>query len=215
MRTLMVFVAILLFAGAAVACGDDGEGGGSTSTPVETVIATSPVTGGSDGPTGIAPIDRTIEIVAQNDAAAFNALLRTRREACTEATGAGGPPKCFNAPGMPDDGTRVEAFPYYTCELEWQFDAQAFAERILPRLGELYAATQINESALPDLYPGGAYALIFTDAAGGETAHALVVTLVGIVAVDSRCGGSAPDYLADAPPFNAPRILYRGPAFEQ
>jgi hypothetical protein len=187
MRWTLFFLALVASL-AAAACDGDDESTPPTPTPTETPAATG---------TGIEAVDRVLLTVETADPVAFEGLLRAQSIPCTNEFGGGGPPKCFNAPGMPPEGTPVEVFPHDTCEREWQFDLSAFTERILPRIEELYAVVRIDPMTPPEELAHGAYGIVYPDATGFETAHALIVTNEGIVAVDTNCGGTAEIFLRE------------------
>jgi hypothetical protein len=160
-------------------------------------------------------VDSALVAVDTRDAPALAALMRTTSIACGTDDGLGGPPDCRSAPGMPAEGTVVDAFPWNTCEREWQFDLQAFAERLLERVGELYAIVRIENYTPENELPDGGYGLIYTNVDPRlETAHALILSDDGIVAADATCGGLAESFLLDQPPFNAPEVILEGPAFD-
>lgn len=210
--SLVALLAVLLVFSA---CDGGDDDGGAPPGPSATPEA-SPTSAASPGAgrTGIEAVDRVLAVVENGDPVAFEALLRARSIPCSTAAGVGGPPPCSGAPGMPPEGTPVEAFPYDTCEREWQFDLGAFTERILERIDQLYAVVRIESMPLPEELADGAYGLIYPDASGFETAHALLVTNDGVVAVDSSCGGTAEIFLQDGPPFDGPEVILEGPAFE-
>jgi hypothetical protein len=196
----------------AAACnGDDDSDTPPPGPPDTTATAgTTPET----SRTGIEAVDRVLIVVENGDPVAFEALLRPQTIPCTNETGVGGPPQCFNAPADLPEGTPVEVFPYYTCEREWQEDLAAFTERILERIDQLYAVVRVDPVTPPEELADGAYGIVYPDAQGFETAHALIVTDDGILAVDSSCGGTAEIFLQDGPPFYGPEVLLEGPAFE-
>lgn len=195
------------------ACGDGSSTGGQIPGATPTGV---PTTLPSERNTPEI-VDRAIASVNVNngDRAALAALIEPQRIACMNVEGLGGPPDCRAAPGTPSEGTIVEAFPYGTCEREWQFDLTAFAERFLNGAGTLYAVVSIETYTPQEELPDGGYGIIYTNADSRlETAHALVVTEDGIVAAHSLCGGTPATFLVDQPPFHAPDVILEGPAFE-
>jgi hypothetical protein len=153
--------------------------------------------------------------VENDDPIAFEALLRPRSIPCTNDTGGpGGPPQCFTPRTGRPEGTPVQVLPWDTCEREWQEDLAALTERILERIDVLYAVVRVDPITPPDELADGAYGIVYPDATGFETAHALIVTDDGILSIDSSCGGTAEIFLADGPPFYGPDVIHEGPAFE-
>ena len=182
----------------------------ATAAPSATAISTP---GGTA--TGIAIVDDVIAAVAGGNTATLAALIRPQRVPCANVQGLGGPPDCGAAPGAPPEGTIVDAFPFYTCEREWLFDLDTFAERWLTLIGDLYAVVRIDTPTPPEESPDGGYGIIYENVDPAvETAHALIVTDAGIVSADSLCGGLPEAFLEDGPPFDAPEVIYEGPAFD-
>jgi hypothetical protein len=163
--------------------------------------------------TGIEAVDRVLIAVENGDPVAFEALLRPQSLACSYDTDIGGPPNCAGAAGMPAEGTPVDVFPHDTCEREWQYDLTAFTERIMERIQELYAVVGIDPVTPPVELADGAYGIVYPDATGFATAHALIVTDDGVISVDSSCGGTAEVFLQDGPPFYGPELILEGSAF--
>jgi hypothetical protein len=188
-------------------------------TPTGSPTAEPPAPSGTA--TGIAEVDRVIEAVRAPSARGLATMMAYREIECTEAFGAGGPPKCFNAPGRPAEGTPVEVFPFLGCELEWQFDVEEFANRWMSTAGELFAVLRLERPVIdePEI-PTGAYAIVFTsDPAsdpGGSAGQALVLDAEGdVVMAVSGCGWELAQFLGDGIPFHGPEAVLRGPAFEE
>jgi hypothetical protein len=167
----------------------------------------------SEDLTGMEAVDRVLSAITSGDRVGFEALLVPQELACSYDTGIGGPPYCGAAPNMPAEGTAVSVFPYDTCEREWQFDLGDFTTRILERINDLYAVVRIDPVTPTAELAEGAYGIIYPDATGFATSHALIVTDNGIVSVDSLCGGTADAFLDDGPPFYGPELILEGPAF--
>ena len=214
-RRLALLAATFAAAGLLLAaCADEASSpeiptSAATSAPSATAISTPGGTG-----TGIAIIDDVIAAVDSGNTTSLAALIRPQRIACTNAQGLGGPPPCGAAPGAPPEGTIVAAFPFNTCEREWQFNLDTFAERWFTLIGDLYAVVRIDTLTPAEELPDGGYGIIYENIDPAvETAHALVVTDAGIVSADSLCGGPPDAFLDDGPPFNAPDVIFEGPAF--
>lgn len=209
---IMATAAVLLAACADEASSPEIPTAASTATGAASVTAVPTATGRE---TGIDAVDDVIAAVASGDAVSLAALIRPQRVPCANVQGLGGPPNCGAAPGAPPEGTVVEAFPFYTCEREWLFDLDTFAERWLTLIGDLYAVVRIDTPTPPEELPDGGYGIIYENADPAiETAHALILTDAGIVSADSLCGGRPEAFLADGQPFDAPDVIYEGPAFD-
>ena len=196
------------------ACGDDDTPPAPTATAP---AAATPTIASSATPsgTGVPLADRVAAAVAADDADALALLIQTQSLACSNAAGVGGPPPCSGAQGNPPEGTLVDAFPYGTCEREWQFDLVRFGRRFLDAAGELYAVVEIADPGGPAGLPASAtHAVIYASADPAlETGHALILSNDAIVAADSLCGGAVSTFLQDGPPLYGPEIVFEGPAF--
>jgi hypothetical protein len=74
----------------------------------------------ADRSTGVPELDAIIEAVESGDAASLRELIEFQTLGCTVELGEGGPPKCWNFPGVTQaEGTEVEAFELYGCAPDW------------------------------------------------------------------------------------------------
>ena len=207
--------AMAIAAVAMAACAGDDDRPDASPTVAARATAT-PVPSANAGGTGIETVDRVLEAIATRDVAALTELIVARDTPCSSDAGLGGPPSCGSTREPLPEGTLVRVFPWSTCEREWQTDIDAWAARFVERLGELYAVAHIDTFTPQEELPGGGYAIIYTEANPAfDTAHALIVTDTGIVAADTTCGGPASTFLLDQPPFHAPEVIVRGPAFDE
>jgi hypothetical protein len=230
MAPVMLLGALLLGALFLGACNGDDPAPTPTSTPTATATpaATPGVPEGTT--TGIAEVDAVIEAVLRDDAAALVALMQTVDVPCTNAQGAGGPPKCW-AGTTPDqarprptgrpEGTVLEVFPYSTCELEWRIDLDPVAEEATTVAGELFAVLALDQPLFTggeDYLPAAEHAIIFTGT-NADAESVLVVAIQGgrITFIDRACGAgtAARDYIDERPPYASAEVILRGPAYAE
>lgn len=193
----------------------------STGTPEATPTATRPAPEGDR--TGIAEVDAVIAAVEGDDPQALAALMQTVEAPCTNAQGAGGPPKCWTGTTVDQarpEGTVLEVFPYATCELEWRIDLDPVAEETLTVAGTLFAVLRLDRPLFTggeDYLPGAEYAVVFTGTnAGAESVVVVALEDDRVTFVDRACGAgtSARAYLDERPVYGSAEVILRGPAFE-
>jgi hypothetical protein len=209
-----MFAVALVMTSVLTACGDD-DGTDPTSDAPTSAPTSAATREPSQPETGIDVVDRALAAVAAGDSAALTALIQPMSVACTNETGAGGPPKCFNTPGELPEGTVVEVFPYDTCEREWQFDISAFSRRFLPRLGELYAVVRIEQYTEEEPLPVTGYGVIYANKDMElRTAHAMILDHRSVIVASSLCDGAPREFFSKVPLFNGAEVILEGPAFE-
>ena len=115
-----------------------------TATPAATPTAIAPrAAPGTE--TGIAEVDGVIRAVLNRDTAALAALMPLQSVACTNASGAGGPPKCpETATGYAPEGTAVQAFPVLQCEGFWVEETGTLIRELVRANPELYGVVQLR-----------------------------------------------------------------------
>lgn len=197
----------------------------ATSTP-----STTPTPDGENGLpivdlTGDPALDTVIEVVRAGDVEGLAALMRPHEVACTELTGAGGPPKCWEGGGAPEnvpDGTVIQSFPMGTCHLEWQSDTAVAADVMLDEAGEWYAAISVDgplfggETFFGEAYlPSPNLGLIFETPTGPLL---LLLDGEGVVYASRICGADAEpaEFLEHffELPAEGTTVTHRGPAWE-
>lgn len=250
MRLILATVAGIVLAAAAVACSDseDGPGSGPTQPAASSPQPTSTVEPGpapTDTPappqptpavpdptptseppdggvtTGDPALDAIIRAALDGDAQVLQDFVAMTEAPCTTAQGAGGPPKCSQAPGSPPDGTVVEAFPASSCELGWTADPAPVLTQFATLDMELFAVLELDlggplfgEPYMPELD----YAVILESEspAIGRLGHMVGVQDGAIVYLENLCGGAPETYLTERQQIaEHHQVLLQGPAFRQ
>lgn len=198
MRRLIFVVAAGALALGAMACGDEDSAdptntprsgspttvAGATATPdAEPTVAGTP--GGDE--TGIASVDAILRAVRAKDYAALAAMVRFEPVACTEAQGAGGPPKCRT--GEPE-GTPVEVVQVLSCEGFFEREGELKLDQ--PGYGTasglVYGVYGVEDSQLLELWPDAQYAIVLYRANENDFSSTLLADGEGIVGINDGCG---------------------------
>jgi hypothetical protein len=152
--------------------------------------------------TGLAEVDRIIDVVLMEDREVLAGLIRTEITPCTTREGLGGPPKC--AAGE-REGTPVEVFP--VGGPEGSFVRAAEIERVLPgQISGLVAVYKEHPGPNQESYwPQGDYALVFL--APDNTLLIVRTDARRIVRIDHMLGS-----LADLPAWVGTDVVLAPPA---
>jgi hypothetical protein len=191
----------------------------ATQAPSSTVAPEPTQPGVPSGTTtGDPDLDAVIEAVLTGDGGALVALTALTAAPCTTAQGLGGPPKCGQAPGMPADGTSVEAFPVSSCELGWIYDVAPIVTDLVGRDLELFAVLALDlpgplfdEPYMPRLD----HAVILESQAPGigRLGHMLGLNDGALVYLESLCGAAPETYLTERQQImDHHEVILRGPA---
>ncbi len=183
-----------------MACGDDGDAA-IPLTPVPSVASTTPPPTELPAATrtplpmsGIASVDRAIELVLAGSASSLQEQVRFTKIACAKPPpqGLGGPPPCMDAE---PDGTEISVFPTAQCEATYLRPG-----KVLPIRWPVEGATLFAAYRTPArFFPPGAYVVVFRRHGGAIAGPAweLVLSDDGIVGINYGCGDT-PQSLIDA-----------------
>lgn len=163
-----------------------------------------------DAPTGIAEVDAVIAAVIDfdGDFAPIESRLRYAATECTLELGAGGPPKCWQVPGVAQvEGTAVEVFPTSVCEAEYHPRGanitRMLSELVAPQgvpgsVTGVHAVYALRGATTSEAYwPEGDYAIVFFTREGNDTRGVRVRVAGGeIVRIDFGCGPTPVEQLA-------------------
>ena len=233
---LAAWIAVGVFLVVATGCGDDAEdvptatadpsasaSASPTDPPTETATGTTtPTATATEEPgdpllppssaTGLAIVDRVIDAVLNfdGDYTSLDALVRYTETGCTMELGGGGPPKCWNVPGVAQvEGTPVVVFPFSVCEGEWEPRSESL-QRIFGMLVEpgdlgadapieVYGVYRAPVVAEPSDWPAGDHAVVFaTHVDDGLRGTTVRIAGDGIVSIEFGCGGVFPGAMAAA-----------------
>jgi hypothetical protein len=108
--------------------------------------------------TGIAELDKVIDVVLHENQNELKSLIKLTQAKCTLAEGLGGPPKCM---ATEQEGTIVEVLPILASEGHFLRKNDLESWKGLD-VSTLFAVYEISEQAYSDEnYPGGKYAIVF------------------------------------------------------
>ena len=167
--------------------------------------------------TGNPIIDRIIAVMLAGDANTLAMLFVPTETPCTTAQGAGGPPKCAQAPGSPPNGTRVQAVPYSTCEGGWAYDLKVHSTLLTQNKLSLYGVARFGTPQPPygnePGYPLMEQMILFEFSAGGTPRIGLIVGVAngGIVYTRHICVGPPEQALTF---YGQTQLILRGPAYQ-
>lgn len=134
--------------------------------------------------TGIAEIDRVIDVVLKGDPPELLAIMHFLSTGCTTQDGLGGPPRCEAGQA---EGSLVSVFPFLGPEGHFLRQTDAAEWQGLSVSG-LYAVYRVSESVYSDPnYPAGEYGIIFL-ADDDFTDYTFNVTGGMVVRIDNGFG---------------------------
>jgi hypothetical protein len=152
------------------------------------VLGASCSNGDDQDRTGVPALDEVIEVIQAGEPGALVDRLAMQQLPCTKELGAGGPPKCLPSES---EGTAVEVFEFYSCEVNWlrADELAAMADEVFALEPTLFSAFQPPSEYLP----AGEYVLLFD---GSDPTHdppqprglAVAVTSGRIRAILRACG---------------------------
>lgn len=183
----------------AVACNGGGDDGGDPTptaqrSPSAQPTARTPRTTAAS-PTAVSDnvalprvVSQAIDLMLAGDYAAVEELFAFQMVACAvDVTGAGGPPECE---ADETDGTEVEVLPVSQCEGAYLRPRDVFfAFRLRDQRMQLFG---VYDAANADIFPAGAYALLFSYVRPETPEMTLTVELLtsdaGVTGVNFGCG---------------------------
>lgn len=215
------YILIALVVIATLSC--DGPEGGDIDVPSpDSTKAT-----GAPTPTTVhAPeVDQVLKSIQTGNLDELASTVDLTSIPCTTDVGVGVGPNCKDAPGSPQDGDPVEAFPLRACESEWVYDARdAWQQFVLAYSPELFAIIELERplplGGLPA--PVGGYQMTrqidlviilqSTTASLPEAGIAVEIGGAKVLTMTRTCQGNPPKDLLER--YGDYQVVHQGPAFE-
>lgn len=205
-RKLSLIIAVGALSMAVLACGGDNADDSAASTPTPptststTVPRATPTPDAADGTTGIDIVDTIVRAVRDGEYRVLDGLVQYETIGCTNATGAGGPPKCGDGEA---EGTPIKAVQAASCEYYYAREGELVFELVgygSPQGdgGVVHGVYRIGVSSdLLVYWPDAKYAVVLNriGPADGLFVFTVFADEDGIVGVTSGCGESPADWV--------------------